>query len=418
MCSVESTAMHASAALPTPSQLAVVCAITCIAVASVYWTQPVLMEIGIAYDVSATKARLAFSACSIAYALAFFFVAPLTDQISSRRLAGIGLSATGLMTAVSAMFEGFNGFIFSISVQGATAAIAASAMFALMPRIAGKERLGLYFGLIIASSVVGITAGRAVMGLLTASIDIRGALFVCAGALLAMAALTLVLPQDHIVPVSSHESYLRQCCKTAGMLISPTCGMLLLVGSLLFFGYLGTLTFLTLRLQQAPFLLDGSAIGGISLVGLSAIFGAPLSGVLIRRIGSLRVAMCGLSCVLLAIVCLALAQSVAWISVGMFLMFFGVFFCQPAIFVRICERVNSAKRGAASSLYLLTCLGTGGLASAALGPIWIEYGWRGITAITALAVVLSMLALLMDFCLKEKRANLYEKNLHCRKQIP
>src|SRR6218665_809970 len=95
MCSVESTAMHASAALPTPSQLAVVCAITCIAVASVYWTQPVLMEIGIAYDVSATKARLAFSACSIAYALSFFFVAPLTDQISSRRLAGIGLSADG-----------------------------------------------------------------------------------------------------------------------------------------------------------------------------------------------------------------------------------------------------------------------------------------------------------------------------------
>src|SRR6218665_1159931 len=101
-----------------------------------------------------------------------------------------------------------------------------------------------------------------------------------------------------------------------------------------------------------------------------------------------------------------------------FLCFSVFFFCQPAIFVRICERVNSAKRGAASSLYLLTCLGTGGLASAALGPIWIEYGWRGITAITALAVVLSMLALLMDFCLKEKRANLYEKNLHCRKQIP
>lgn len=418
MCRVKSVAAHTSATLLTPSQLAVVCAITCIAVASVYWTQPVLVEIGVAYGVSAMQARFAFSACSLAYAIAFFFVAPLTDRISSRRLAGLGLTATGLMTAASAIFEGFNGFVFSMSVQGAAAAIAAAAMYALMPRIAGKERLGLYFGLIIASSVVGITAGRSVMGLLTASIDIRGALLVCAGALLAMAALVLVLPQDHIALVSSRESYLRQCLKTASMLISPACGGLFLVGFLLFFGYLGTLTFLTLRLQQPPFSLDSSAIGVISLAGLSATFGAPLSGVLARRIGSLRVAMCGLACVLLAIACLALAQSAIWISVGMFLMFFGVFSCQPAIFVRICERVDAMNRGAASSLYLLTCLGAGGLASAALGPIWIEYGWYGITTTTFLAVVLSMLALLMNSYLKEKHTNLYEKNLHCRKQIP
>lgn len=380
----------------SPSQLFVACLITCVAVASVYWTQAVLAEIGAAFGVSAAQARLAFSACSITYAIAFFLFAPFADRISARKLAQFGLVATAIAIGISATLDSFNAYLGIVMLQGSFAAAVPAAIYALMPRIAGKDRLGNYFGLIIASSVIGISAGRAIMGLLTTGFDFRGALLVCSVALFALAALTLCLPKDEILDVKQAKNVLQMYLEAVGILISPTrCG-LFLAGFLLFFGYLGSITFLTLRLQDAPFSFSSSTIGIISLVGLSAALGAPLSGKLIPRLGSLRVALAGIVCVLLAIACIALAQSAIAVSVGMFLIFFGVFACQPAILVRLSERVKPENRGAASSLYLLTCLAAGSFASAALGPIWLNHHWQGISIACGLAIVLSAAALMVD----------------------
>jgi YNFM family putative membrane transporter len=97
-----------------------------------------------------------------------------------------------------------------------------------------------------------------------------------------------------------------------------------------------------------------------------------------------------------AIVCLAFAESVTGISGGLFLIFLGTFVCQPAVFVRIAERVPADRRGAASSLYLLTCLGAGSMASAALGPLWTAAGWAGVTMACLAAVAASLLLLASD----------------------
>ena len=180
------------------------------------------------------------------------------------------------------------------------------------------------------------------------------------------------------------------------MLASPDLVRLFATGFFLFFGYLGAVTFLTLRLNEPPFALDSDTIGSISLLGLGAVMGAPISGRLTGRYGSLTVGVVGLSIVMGAIVCLALAESVMGISGGLFLIFLGTFVCQPAVFVRIAERVPSDRRGAASSLYLLTCLGAGSLASAALGPLWTAAGWTGVTTACLTAVAASLLLLVSD----------------------
>jgi len=357
----------------SPFQLLVVCLITCVAVASVYWTQAVLAEVGAAFDVSAAQARLAFNACSIAYAIAFFLFAPFADRISARKLAQFGLCATAIAVGASATVNSFNVYLGIVTLQGGLAAAVPAATFALMPRIAEKDKLGSYFGMVIASTVIGISVGRAAMGFLTTSFDFRGALLICTIAFLVMAILTIVLPNDDILGTKKTESVFGMYLETTRILISPMRFGLFLVGFMLFFGYLGMVTFLTLRLQEAPFSLSSSTIGIISLVGLSAVLGAPLSGRLIPRFGSLPVALAGLVCVLLAIACFALAQSIIAVSIGMFLVFFGVFACQPAMLVRLTERVKPENKGGASSLYLLTCLAAGSLASAVLGPVWLNY---------------------------------------------
>jgi YNFM family putative membrane transporter len=167
-------------------------------------------------------------------------------------------------------------------------------------------------------------------------------------------------------------------------------------GFLLFFGYLGTVTFLTLRLHEPPFSFDSATIGFISLLGLGSVLGAPLSGRLVGRVGSLAVGVSGLLIVLGALAGLVWASSIGGVGASLFAIFLGVFVCQPAVFVRIAQRVPPQRRGSASSLYLLTCLGAGSLASAVLGPVWTHAGWIGITAVCAGSVSISLLILLGD----------------------
>lgn len=373
---------------------AMACATTCLAVASVYAAQAVFGDIALKYGVSVGTARLAFSVCSMAYAVAFFVLGPLSDLFSARRLAGIGLLVAAVATLLLAATGHYMAFLIATAVQGAAAAAVPVAMFALMPRIARQDQIGTYFGLIIAATVVGITLGRAGLGLLTARLGLSAAQTIWAAVLLAMAVLTRMLPEEALG--GHRRARASMYVEALRMWAAPDLLRLFATGFLLFFGYLGVVTFLTLRLHDAPFLFDSATIGSISLLGLGAVFGAPLAGRLVGRVGSVAVGVVGLVMVIAAIACLAWAQSITGVGLGLFLIFLGVFVCQPAVFVRIAERVPQQSRGAASSLYLLTCLGAGSLASAVLGPVWTGAGWIGVTSICAAAIALSLLMLVSD----------------------
>jgi len=372
----------------------IACATTCLAVASVYSAQAVFGDIAGKYGVSINDARLAFSICSIAYALAFFVLGPLSDLFSARRLAGMGLVVAAASTLLAALTPNYIGFLVATGVQGAAAAAVPVAMFALMPRIAPKEQIGTFFGLIIAASVVGITLGRAGMAMLSAQAGIGAAQMALAGVLLAMAALAWTLPDE--AAGAKRKLGIDVYAESLRMMVAPDLLRPFATGFLLFFGYLGTVTFLTLRLHEPPFSFDSATIGSISLLGLGSVLGAPLSGRLVGRIGSLAVGITGLAIVIAAIASLVWAQSITSVGIGLFAIFLGVFICQPAVFVRIAERVPTQRRGAASSLYLLTCLGAGSLASAVLGPVWTYAGWIGVTSVCAAAAVISLLILLSD----------------------
>lgn len=376
--------------------VAVACVTTCLAVSSVYVMQPVMAEIAYRFSVSASDARLAFSVVSVTYALAFFLLGPLSDRLDPRVLSAVGLLAAACCTGAGSFVTEYRQLLVLLAVQGAFAAMPPAAMFALMPRIARKESMGTYFGFVIAASVVGITLGRSSMGLLTAQWGFASAMRICGLSLLAAAALNCILPAS---ASANRHSIAAAYGNALKMLCTPQLLRLLSIGFFLFFGYLGVLTFLTLRLHEAPFAFDSAAIGRVSLLGLSAVFGAPVSGRLVTRFGSLHVALCGMTVVLAAIACLATAASTGVLVLGLFLLFLGVFSCQPAVFVRITTRVDVAQRGAASSLYLLTCLGAGSVASAGLGGLWNTQGWWAVCACGAGSVFLGMCVALIDACL-------------------
>lgn len=375
--------------------MVLMCIATCIAVATVYSTQPILAEIGGRYGVTSNCARVSFTVCSLAYALSFFVLGPVSDLVSARRLTGIGLLIGGGATLIAAASPSFCFFLIATALQGSALAAVPVAAFALIPRIAEKNQLGTCFGWVIAASVTGITVGRAGMGWLTASVGLGSAQALCGALLVGAAFSALFLPAEQpkvafsATKIDAYINLLRLFGRPAMLRPFST-------GFLLFFGYLGVVTFLTLRLQLAPFWLNTAAIGSISLMGLSAIVCAPLAGRLLRSTGPVVIGVAGLLSVIAAIALLAVAHSTLLVSISLFFIFFGVFICQPAVFVIISSRAPPQQRGASSSLYLLVCIGAGGVASAVLNPLWERFGWDGVVIACISMVTVALVIFLLD----------------------
>jgi YNFM family putative membrane transporter len=194
------------------------------------------------------------------------------------------------------------------------------------------------------------------------------------------------------------EKYSKSYLKALKLMISPELLRLLMTGFFLFFGFLGMVTFLTFRLTNAPFYFTSADIGWISLAGLTALIGSPLSGILAKKTGVFKIMIASLS------LCLISVQLMGWIPLklpvctGLLLLFLGVYFCQPLIFLLISQKVPQKYLGTASSFYILFCIGGGSVSSVALGPVWKLFGWQGVTLICSGSLVIAM-----ALCIKGKK---------------
>lgn len=365
-------------------------AVTCPAVASVYMTHVIFPQVGTSFGVSAPDARISFLVASLAYALAFFVFGPLSDAVDARSLARGGAIAIVLLVVLATLVGSFPVFLVVVAAAAIAAAAVPAAMFALLPRVAPQGLAGVYFGLLIGSTVAGITLGRSFTAVLAGWLGWREA-FLCIGALnLVSLALIPLLPREESKK-GARASLPRTYLVAARLFVDVAVARLLAVGALVFFGYLGVVTFLTLRLHDAPFRYDATTIGLINLIGVIGILGAPLAGRLINHIGAPRVVLASLGTIVLGISALAVATGAVVVALGVLLVFVGVFCCQPAVLFLLARVVSPEQRGAASSIYLLCCLCAGSAATGALGPVWSSGGWTAVVAVGIGVVVLAAL---------------------------
>jgi YNFM family putative membrane transporter len=346
-------------------------------------------QIGRSFAVGAGDARLSVSVATFAYALAFFVFGPLADRHDERAMIRAATLAIASLVALATVVHSFAMFLCLLGAAAAAAAAVPAAMFALLPRIAPPERTGVCFGLLIGGTVAGITLGRSLTGVLAGLAGWHRAFLAVAALNLASLLLLPLVPRD--TSRRQRGSLARSYAGAARIVLQRSVPRLLGIGALVFFGYLGVITFLTQRLHAAPFRYGSTAIGLISAIGLVGLVGAPLAGRLINRIGAPRVVVGSLGTILLGTLALAIAASTPVVLLGVVLVFLGVFSCQPAVLFLIAGEVSSEHRGAASSIYLLCCLCAGSAAPAVLGPVWSGGGWSAIVGASLSASLLAAL---------------------------
>ncbi len=389
---------------PNPGRTAVLAmpvsaAAAMLAVGSVYVSQPLFGVFAESFDVPIEATGGTFGWPMMAYSLTFLLVAPLTAVLPLRRMMLVGLVVCAAALSLAAQATCLPHLIGALVLGGLGAAIVPAAAFALPPRIARADRVGALFGVLIAASVVGLILGRSASGVAADAIGWRG-VYLGVAVLMVLAAVSLaVLPPTGGASRNGVGAAYRA---VLGVLGRPEIVVRLVIGGFLFFGYLGLATLLTLRLESAVFGLSTSQIGWLGFSGLVAVAGAPLAGVLVPRLGASTVVIGGLAAAILAAAVLATTASVAAVGGALMLLFGGVFACQPAVLVMLSTRCEADLRGAISSVYLVVCLGAGGLSSLVLGAAWVRFGWDGV-ALGALSALGLALLIASSLALSEAR---------------
>ncbi|MFC1857225.1 MFS transporter [Thermodesulfobacteriota bacterium] len=371
-------------------KLLITCAFNLLAVSTVFMTQPIFLELSESFSVDITQARFSFSTVSLFYAVSFLFLGPAADKFDLPKMAVTGGVLLAVTVFWSSYAESYNIFILSMALMGIFAALIPASMFPHIAKTSPKNKTGIYMGSVVASGTLGVIFGRVLMGLLTSTIGWHISFRIVSLILLFLSALTfLALVERHALESKKRQKLTKLYSNLIKLFFIPKILSLLLVGSSLFFGFLGMVTFLTYRLVAPPFNFSSAEVGWISFAGITALI-APFAGNLSQKIGTYKTIFSSLLICLLSLQLMGWFQPIQLTVLGLLSLFLGVYACQPLVFLLIDQNAPKESIGSASSLYILFCIGSGSLSSILLGPVWRVYGWQGVTTLCSVSVFISL----------------------------
>jgi YNFM family putative membrane transporter len=395
------TALPEAALKTDRSKILIACTINLLALSTVFMTQSIFLELSESFKIDITQARYSFSIVSLFYAAAFFFIGPAADKFDLPKIAVTGLLLLAITVFCSSYAASFSLFIVAMALMGISAALIPASMVTHIAKTSPKNKIGIYMGSLIASGTLGVIFGRVLMGLLTSIIGWQSSFRVVSFVLFFLSALTFIsLVEKHDEKSKNHQKLTKLYANSIRLFFNPKILSLLLAGFSLYVGFLGMVTFLTYRLIAPPFNFSSGEVGWISFAGITALI-APFAGNLSQKIGIYKIIFPGLLICLLSFQLMGWFQSITLTTLGLLLLFLGVYAIQPVLFLLIGQNVPKESIGSASSLYILFCIGGGSLSSIFLGPVWRSYGWHGITTLCSISLLISLL-IMSVIALKER----------------
>jgi DHA1 family multidrug resistance protein-like MFS transporter len=315
---------------------------------------------------------------------AFFqlFSGALSDIYGRKRIILFGLFTFSLASLFCASSNDTGVFLGARALQGLGSAFIAPTIMAVIGDVFPYKECGRIMGGYGASTTAGIALGPLVAGFF-AIIDWRlvfQMLFLFSGLLGSV----YLFYFDASKGDGELKDVLR---KIGGVLKNKGVLVLCMIGFLVFFGYIATMTFLSNTLKIA---VSEDKIGILlSTVGFIGIPTAPVAGFLTDFIGRKKTLLVGLTIVLSAFLILLHVNTYGSFFIPLAIMGMGSTTVFTSLNTMIVECVPES-RGAASSIYNSFRFLGYGLAPVASLPVYLVYGLQGIVLLCICFVLMNM----------------------------
>jgi predicted MFS family arabinose efflux permease len=373
------------------TRLAVLLAIASgVAVANIYYAQPLLGQIGRDLGVGPAGLGLVTTVTQAGYFLGLILIVPLGDLINRRLLivAGCVIAAAALVAV--AVSPGPQMFLIASGVVG-VASVVQQIINAYAAALSGPAMRGRILGIVTSGVVFGVLLARTVSGVLADVLDWRSVYVFSAILMLGLAlVLARVLPPEN---TRSAVPYGRLVTSVVTLTLHERVFRVRALITLLIFAGFGALWgSMALPLTTAPWHLSTTEVGLFGLVGAAGAVGAARAGALADRGRAQWVT--GITLVLFAISW----APIAWLPNSLLVLIIGIVVLNLAgqaisvtnqlLIVEIDPTASSQLIGGNTVYY---AIGTGGGAIAAT-TVYSAWGW---VAVCILGAGLSTLALLI-----------------------
>lgn len=362
-----------------------------IAVANIYYNQPILKEISADLKSTETQAGLVSMLSQIGYGLGLFFLTPLGDKVDKKKLIlslqTLLVAALLLVTLTRSIFQlwmlSLLISMFSVSVQ------------VIMPMAAGLDsrNRGKNVGTIFTGVLIGILAARVFSGTIAEWLGWR---FVYLFSAVAVAAVTVLLKiKLPNVTTPFTGNYLKLLGSAVQQIKHfPLLRRVSVIGMLQFGLFCSFWTTLTFHLSGAPFNFSSDIIGLFGLVAIAGALLAPVFGKGMDRGESKRVRFMAVAMIIVSIVLMLLwPVSVAVLVVAVLLLDVGAQAIQVTN-VAMIYTLDESSHSRINTIYM-TSFFTGGALGTLVGIFcWKFGGWTWVNLQMLISAVL-ILALLV-----------------------
>jgi MFS transporter, YNFM family, putative membrane transport protein len=358
--------------------------------ANMYTTQAILPVLSLDFHISAPTAGLTVSILVLAVALGSLIYGPLSDRVGRKKVM-VGASFLVIIpTLLCGFAPNFSILVLLRTTQGLLMpGLTSVAIPYVNEEFEGKGR-GLAMGIYVSGLTLGGLFARVGSAALTGFFNWRIALEAFAlPTLVAALIMWKFLPETRkntLTPTTFHRgSFFRQSIHDMSLhLRNRRLVGAFTIGFTLFFGFIGTFTYLPYYLTGPTFRLPTIALSLVYLLWLTGVF-SPLAGSIAGRIGSRRAIAfsMGLSAIGLLI---TLIPTLPIVLFGLGLLALGMFSTVPALNLYLGEQATTAK-GTAASMYLSLYYFGGSFGAVLPGFALLWAGWPGV-AILCLGMVL------------------------------
>jgi predicted MFS family arabinose efflux permease len=355
-----------------------------------YATQPLLPLLMDVFQASHFAVSLTVTASTVAVALAAPIVGRVADLAGRKRIIVGSAFLLTVATAAAATAGSLPQFIFWRFVQGLATPGVFAATIAYIHDEWPPSRVGRATAAYISGTVTGGFCGRALVGIVAASVGWQAAFVCLAGVNLAAAvALAASLPLERPRPSTRRSGHRRSLGRLLrnGQLVA-TDG----VGFCVLFTQVAMFTYVTFYLSDAPFRLSTAALGWLFVVYLVGAAVTPLAG----RWVDTRGYRAGLASGVAIGLCGAVLTLAAWlpaIVAGLALVATGVFISQATASSYI-GSVTAEDRGLAVGIYSTFYYAGGSFGGALPALFWAAGGWVACVAlVVAVQITTAALAL-------------------------
>lgn len=252
--------------------------VTCaLAVANVYFAQPLLASMAESLGVTSGLIGVVVTATQVGYALGLLFIVPLGDRVNRKRLILTQVLLSAVALAAIGAAQQWLALLGAMIVMGLLAVVV-QVLVAYAAVLATPSQRGQAVGTVTSGIVLGILLARFTSGLIADIAGWRAVYFVSSGLMLTIAAvLWKVVPVT--APPRHQDSYLTLISSLFKLFITErTLRARGLLALLIFAAFSVLWTSMVLPLSAPPLSLSHTAIGLFGLAGVAGALAASRAG--------------------------------------------------------------------------------------------------------------------------------------------